>query len=166
MLATEGIINKYGNKSAEELQRTINTAKKAHGYVKAEYGPKSFCLNAAKAIAYLIADDNYNPEIILLEKENYPMQKVHWEHWICVFQKNGKYGFADNGVFGYSSAKYNSVDSLVKDLAKKKKISRGYRYTEEIPFEKSYCDAKGLEKVLESLNRDKRLNSLMLYSHP
>jgi len=147
--AEKAIISKYKNKSAEEIQKMVNTPYEAQRLIEARYGRKSFCLEGARAITAMIADDNFKPEIILIKKDNEPA------HWICAFQENKKYGFTDNGIFGYQKAEYKTIDEMVKQLAKNECADLTYEYTKGLLASNAYSQ-EALSNSLEMLEADKK----------
>jgi hypothetical protein len=145
----KAIIGKYQDKSAEEIQKMVKTSYEAQRLIEARYGKKSFCLESARAITAMIADDNFKPEIILIKKDNIPA------HWICSFQENKKYGFADNGIFGYKKAEYKTIDEMIKQLAKTEKANLSYEYVAGLLASNAYS-SECLNNSLEMLDREKR----------
>jgi hypothetical protein len=146
----KAIISKYQDKSAEEIQRMIKTLKEAGDFIRAFYGPNSKCLDGARAIAYMIADDNYKPEIITLTKEGISI------HWICIYHENNKIRAEDNGLSGSIKPYNDTIKDLVKKLGKRKHMSLDFEYAKGLLEDESYMDAKGLENILKMLDREKR----------
>ena len=150
LLCIEDYNNKYQNKSAEHLQKMIKTPKEAQKYIEQRYGPSSFCLDSARALACMIADDGYSPEIIAIKEKGCTI------HWICAFKCKNKIGFADNGIFGYESAKYPSIEEMINALSKKEHVKLTFEYTKGLLVDDNYFSSKSLENVLKSLEQNRK----------
>ncbi|MDD5547830.1 MAG: hypothetical protein PHN74_02980 [Candidatus Pacebacteria bacterium] len=139
--------NDYQGLSAADLKKKIQTPLEAQKFTEALYGPKSFCLAAARLIAYLIADDGFNPQIVVLIIDNVPC------HYVCVFKENGRFGAADNGIFGYFKPEHSKIDDLVNHIGKKENVRMTYKLTEKgLLFDKDYFSVNGLQEVLKILD--------------
>ncbi|MEM2974538.1 MAG: hypothetical protein QW112_02855, partial [Candidatus Micrarchaeia archaeon] len=115
-------------------------------------GPESFCLNSARAIAYLIANDGFKPAPIVLKKQGNPI------HWVCVFETGGKYGCVDNGIFGYIPPAFENVDQIVRHIERSEKL---WHLSWEgiqtgLLLDEDYMNTEGLKSILDTLNRDKK----------
>jgi hypothetical protein len=148
----EATSRKYAGLSAAELQAKIICPIEAGQFIESTYSPESFCLNGARAIAYLICDDGSKPMPIVLKKNGNVI------HWVCVYTANEKYGCVDNGIFGYIPAVFENINELVNHIEAREKL---WRLSWEgiktgMLLDESYMDPKGLESVLKALDEDKK----------
>jgi len=146
------ISKKYIGLSAAELQAKIMSPIEAGQFIESTYGPDSYCLNGARAIAYLICDDRFKPMPIALKKNGKTI------HRVCVYTAMGRYGCVDNGRLGYFPTIFGSINELVKNIESREKL---WRLSWEgiktgLLLDENYTDPKGLESVLKALERDKK----------
>jgi hypothetical protein len=146
------ISKKYMGLSAAELRARITCPIEAEDFIESTYGPGSYCLNGARAIAYLICDNGFKPMPIVLKKNGNAI------HWVCVYSMAGRYGCVDNGIIGYIPAVFRNINELVNHIEAREKL---WRLSWEgiktgLLLDESYTDPKGLKSVLEALDRDKK----------
>ncbi|MDD5430835.1 MAG: hypothetical protein PHP03_01275 [Candidatus Pacebacteria bacterium] len=148
--------NDYQGLSAADLKKKIQTPLEAQKFMEVFYGPESFCAFAARAIAFLIADDGYEPFVVSLDI----VREDFYCHFICIFKdkETGLFGASDNGVLGYIKPKFKSPNDLLARIWRKE----GYKTPppqvmnlKGLLCDDDYFSADRLKSVLDALDRDK-----------